>query len=110
MVAGATQRPPASLLRGSTANVRPAATDVPRAASMSGERERPFTDAELLRLLASPPDATLADFMLTGALTGMRREEIGRLTVADGTHGVIIVQRARRQPYAAVCLSTPLGG
>ena len=35
--------------------------------------ERAFTNAEVARLLASPPGNTLDDFMRVGALTGMRR-------------------------------------
>jgi integrase len=64
-------------------------------AAQNSEPERPFTDAELVRLLASPPDTTLTDFMRMGALTGMRREEMGRLTVADCAGGIFIVQRGK---------------
>jgi integrase len=55
--------------------------------------ERAFTDGEVARLLASSPSDTLAEFMLVGALTGMRREEIGQLQVADCADGVFIVTR-----------------
>jgi site-specific recombinase XerD len=59
------------------------------------EPERAFTDAELLRLLASPPNITLADFMLMATLTGMRREEIGLLKVGDCTDGVFIIRASK---------------
>jgi integrase len=59
------------------------------------DAERAFTDDEVRRLLASTPDATLADFMKVGALTGMRREEIGRLTVGDCTGGVFVVRSGK---------------
>jgi integrase len=71
------------------------------------DAERPFTDAEVARLLAPSPRATLADFIRVAALTGMRREEIGRLKVADCTGGVFIVREgktdaaARRVPIHA---------
>jgi integrase len=53
------------------------------------EPERPFTDAEVAKLLAGPADARkardplLADLMPMAALSGMRIEELCRLTVAD---------------------------
>ena len=59
------------------------------------EEERAFTDAEVSRLLAGPADATLADFMLVAALTGLRREEIGRLTVADCEGDVFVVREGK---------------
>jgi integrase len=59
------------------------------------EAERAFTDAEVARLLANPPDETLADFIRVGALTGMRREEIGRLTIADCADGIFIVRSGK---------------
>ena len=47
------------------------------------EPERPFTDAEVTKLLAGTSDKTLLDMMLIGALSGMRIEEIARLQVRD---------------------------
>jgi integrase len=61
----------------------------------SAEEERDFTDAEMVRLLASPANETLAEFMRVAALTGMRREEIGQLRIADCAGGVFIVQRGK---------------
>ena len=66
-----------------------------RADDLDLGNERAFTDGEVVRLLASPPNDTLADFMLVGALTGMRREEIGQLQVADCADGVFIIQRGK---------------
>ena len=57
--------------------------------------ERAFTDAEVVTLLASPASPILADFMRMAALTGMRREEIGRLKVQDCHGSVFIVQRGK---------------
>ncbi|WP_072389603.1 tyrosine-type recombinase/integrase [Hyphomicrobium sp. CS1BSMeth3] len=46
---------------------------------------RPFTDDEVSRLLhpGKPDDPVLMEFMLIAALSGMRREEIGRIRVRD---------------------------
>ncbi len=46
---------------------------------------RPFTDDEVARLLypGKPDDPVLMEFMLIAALSGMRREEIGRLRIRD---------------------------
>ena len=67
-----------------------------RAADFEGiEAERAFTDDEVARLIADPLNKTLAEFIKVGALTGMRREEIGRLTVADCVDGVFIVRTGK---------------
>jgi integrase len=44
---------------------------------------RPFTDEEIVALFEGTTDQTMLDFMRFGALSGMRENEIGRLTVAD---------------------------
>ena len=62
---------------------------------VNGVEERAFTDAEVVHLLASPPNDTLAEFMKVAALSGMRREEIGQLRIADCADGVFIVQRGK---------------
>ncbi len=62
--------------------------------------ERSFTDAEVARLLAAPPNGIMADFIRVGALTGMRREEIGQLTVADCTGGVFVVRSGKTEAAA----------
>lgn len=58
----------------------------PQRGSKAHQKERPFTDDELMRLLdpeASAGDVTLSDFMLIAALSGMRIEEIASLRVED---------------------------
>jgi integrase len=58
-------------------------------AQAPSKRERPFTDDEIARLLTAPAPARmqgmarLRDAMRIAALSGMRIEEICRLTVAD---------------------------
>lgn len=72
----------------------PWAGQAPKKAAKAGgemDEERPFTDAEIGRLLTNPPNETMADFIRVGALSGMRREEIGRLRVAHCADGVFIV-------------------
>lgn len=54
---------------------------------IEGERKRPFTDAEVAVLLAGKADPELADAMRIAALSGMRLEELFRLTVADCAGG-----------------------
>lgn len=49
--------------------------------------KRPFTDTEVLALLSGPADPELAHAMRVAALSGMRLEEIYRLTVADCAGG-----------------------
>lgn len=72
----------------------PWAEQVPARARVA-EEERAFTDAEVARLLAGPADATLSDFMVVAALTGLRREEIGQVTVADCAGGVFVVRQGK---------------
>jgi integrase len=58
----------------------------PQRGSKAHQKERLFTDDELMRLLdpkASAGDVTLSDFMLIAALSGMRIEEIASLRVED---------------------------
>jgi len=59
----------------------------------SAEKERPFSDDEVARLLAAPPDQMMADFMRVAALSGIRREAIGQLTVDDCGGGIFNVRR-----------------
>lgn len=66
------------------------------------EPERAFTDEEMATLLASPPDAVMADLMRLAALSGARIEEVCRLTVAMCADGVFRVpgtktESARRE-------------
>lgn len=57
--------------------------------------EREFTDAEVVKLLYGPAPPLLYEFMLVAALSGMRREEIGRLTVKDCQKGIISIPKAK---------------
>ena len=56
---------------------------------------RPFTDAELAKLLSGKADAELADAIRIGALSGMRIEEIYRLTVSDCADGWFTIGRSK---------------
>ncbi len=59
--------------------------------------ERPFTEDEIVRLLEGPADQDLYDLMCVGALTGMRLEEIGELTVdacRNGEFDVVVSKTA----------------
>ena len=67
--------------QGQSLTKRPARLD-------GGERaKRPLTDPEVLALLDGSPDAELADLIRVAALSGMRLEEVYRLTVADCADG-----------------------
>lgn len=59
------------------------------------DRKRPFTDAEAALLLGGGADTELADAMRVAALSGMRLEEIYRLTVADCADGWFRVRHAK---------------
>lgn len=68
------------------------------AANRSGEqRKRAFTEAEAATLLAGGADDELADAMRVAALTGMRLEEIYRLTVVDCADGWFRIRVAKTQ-------------
>jgi integrase len=59
------------------------------------DKKRPFTDNEVSALLAGAPDPELADAMRIAALSGMRLEEIYRLTIADCAGGWFRVGRSK---------------
>lgn len=61
----------------------------------SGRSKRPFTAAEVATLLSGPADPELADAMRIAALSGMRIEELYRLTVADCADGWFNVRAAK---------------
>jgi integrase len=72
-----------------------------RKADVNGrDAERAFTDAEVVQLLSSAPGPTFPDFLRVAALSGMRREEIGQLTVADCVGGVFVVQGGKTDAAA----------
>ena len=59
--------------------------------------KRPFTDAEVTTLLEGGADAELADAIRLAALSGMRIEEVYRLTVADCAAGWFKLRQAKTQ-------------
>ena len=59
-----------------------------KAVKVPQERERDFTDVEVVKLLTKAPDPVMRDLMLIAALTGARIEEICRLTVGMCQGGV----------------------
>lgn len=64
-----------------------------RLAQTDDEGVRPFTTAELSRLLTGGADAVLADFIRVAALTGARVESIAQLKVRECQGGVISILR-----------------
>jgi hypothetical protein len=56
-------------------------------------RVRPFTDAEVATLLAGDADLEMADAIRVAALSGMRLDELYRLTVADCAGGWFDLRR-----------------
>ncbi len=66
-----------------------------KAAEGEGGAERPFSDAEVSLLLGSPLDSLMDDFLRVALLSGLRRAEIGNLTVGDVQGGVFVVQRGK---------------
>jgi integrase len=73
----------------------------PKVKDKGGTRSpRPFTDAEVATLVSGlepADDPPLYDAMLIGALTGMRLEEIHRLTVADCAKGLFRIRDAKTE-------------
>lgn len=57
--------------------------------------KRPYTDDELKALLGGKTDAEMADLIRVAALSGMRIEEVYRLSVADCAGGWFSVKRAK---------------
>jgi len=67
-------------------------------AGVAGEKERAFTRLEVALLLnKAPAQEVLRDFILAGALSGMRREELGRLRVRDCLDGVFVVRSGKTE-------------
>lgn len=65
-----------------------------RTADLLAEK-RPFTDAEIETLLGGRTSRTLHDLMRVAALSGMRIEEIARLTVADTAGDVFSIREGK---------------
>jgi integrase len=64
-------------------------------ADLTERRVRPFTDAEVATLLAGDADPEMADAIRVAALSGMRLDELYRLTVADCAGGWFDLRRAK---------------
>jgi len=69
----------------------------PRAKNSGQEvhEERPFTKEEMVALLRGPAGAEMGDLLRVSALSGMRIDEVYRLTVADCREGMFRVRRAK---------------
>jgi integrase len=87
------------LLRRTSIDVNPwGGQSVPKAKARTAERpKRPFTDAEVAKLLSGPADPELADVMRMAALTGARVEELYQLRVHDCREGVFRINRSKTQ-------------
>lgn len=59
------------------------------------EQIRPYTDHEVMRLVSGETTADIRDFMLIGALSGMRIGEIARLAVGDCTGAVFTIRKSK---------------
>lgn len=60
------------------------------------DQERPFTDAEITKLMkAAQGDRTMLDFMRAAALSGMRLVEIAQLRVKDTTGGTFTITQGK---------------
>jgi integrase len=68
----------------------------PKAAPM--QQERPFTDAEVRKLLSGPADQRMQDLMRIGALTGARLDAIVDLKVKDCAAGLFIFKPQKKEP------------
>jgi integrase len=67
----------------------------PKRDAMPDERERSFTDDEVMRLFAGDPDRMMRDVMGIGALSGMRLEEIFQLRVKHCGADVFQVHKSK---------------
>ncbi|MDY8109211.1 integrase [Fulvimarina sp. 2208YS6-2-32] len=69
----------------------------------AGDRERPFTDAEVLRLLSGPASPELHDLMRIAALTGCRLDPIVCLRVRDCDGGNFVFKPQKREIEPRIC-------
>jgi integrase len=69
--------------------------DVALDARVGKADKRGFTEAEALTLLSGPAAPYMTDLIRVGALTGMRLNEIGRLTVKDAEDGWFRVRESK---------------
>jgi integrase len=68
---------------------------LPKRQALPDEMERPFTDQEVVRLFGGGPDRMMRDVMGIAALSGLRKEEIFQLTVANCKGGVFNIRRSK---------------
>lgn len=64
------------------------------------DRNRAFTDAEVLTLLNGDADTVLADFIRIGALSGARIESLAQLKVGDCANEVFNIRRDKTEAGA----------
>jgi len=74
---------------------------VPRV--LNEDKERPFTDAELVRLLSGPATPQMHDLMRIAALTGARLEAIVDLKVRDCQGSTFTFKPQKKEPGARDC-------
>jgi integrase len=79
-----------------------------KAANDEDDDQRPYTEAELVKLFAGDADETMRDLMLVGALSGMRLDEACRLTVADCANGVFSVKVGKTKAARRIVPVHPL--
>ena len=69
------------------------------ARSKDSEKERPFTNGEVARLLSGPASAHMFDLMMLGALTGARLDAIVDLKVYDISADTIYIKAQKSEPH-----------
>ncbi|RST88329.1 integrase [Aquibium carbonis] len=74
---------------------------VPR--QLAEEKERPFTEPEMVKLLSGPATQHMHDLMRIAALTGARIEAIVSLRVKDCQNGTFTFKPQKREPGARDC-------
>ncbi|MEL6061823.1 MULTISPECIES: tyrosine-type recombinase/integrase [unclassified Methylobacterium] len=72
------------------------------------EEERPFTDAEVARLLMGPATPHMRDLMMLGALTGARLDAIVDLKVRDTDDGLITFKPQKKETSERTIPAHPL--
>lgn len=67
------------------------------------ERERPFTDAEMIKLLTGPAPQELHDVIRIGALSGARLDAIVSLRVRDCKNGNFTFKPQKKETASRLC-------
>jgi integrase len=68
---------------------------LPKLHPLPDELERPFTDEEVTKLFSGDADRLMRDLMGIAALSGMRKEEIFQLRVADCAGSIFNIRRSK---------------